>query len=58
MEFEWDRAKAASNLHKHGVDFADAVTVFDDELSITIADPDSEEERFVTTSAERRKYEG
>ena len=58
MEFEWDPAKAASNLRKHGVDFADAVAVFDDELAITIRDPDSEEERFVTTGAERRTYEG
>ena len=30
LEFEWDDAKAESNLRKHGVDFADAVRVFDD----------------------------
>jgi uncharacterized protein len=30
MEFEWDPAKAASNLAKHGVDFAAATKVFDD----------------------------
>jgi uncharacterized DUF497 family protein len=30
MEFEWDLAKAASNLAKHGVDFPTATTVFDD----------------------------
>ena len=52
VEFEWDPAKAASNLRKHRIDFADAVTVFDDELAITIPDPDSEEERFVTTGAD------
>lgn len=52
MEFEWDAAKAASNLRKHGVDFADAVTVFDDDLAITILDPDCEEERFITTGAD------
>lgn len=28
MEFEWDAAKAASNLAKHGVSFEDAMTVF------------------------------
>lgn len=28
MEFEWDEAKRASNLAKHGVDFA-AVAAFD-----------------------------
>lgn len=25
MEYEWDDAKAAANLAKHGVDFADAI---------------------------------
>ncbi len=32
MEFEWDRAKAASNLAKHGIDFDDAKLVFLDPL--------------------------
>jgi hypothetical protein len=27
--YEWDRAKAKSNQEEHGVDFADAVQVFD-----------------------------
>ena len=30
MEFEWDPAKAASNLGKHGVDFPTATRAFDD----------------------------
>lgn len=30
IEFEWDERKAQSNLQKHGVDFNEAVTVFDD----------------------------
>ena len=49
--FDWDPAKAASNLHKHGVPFEEAATVFDDPLSLTIPDPDhsENEERFVTT---------
>jgi len=34
-EFEWDPIKAASNLQKHGVSFAEAATVFFDPLSIT-----------------------
>ena len=29
-EFEWDLAKAKTNLHKHGVSFAEAATVFFD----------------------------
>lgn len=49
MNFEWDPAKAASNRKKHGVDFADAVGVFEDELAITIEDQDAEGElRFIT----------
>lgn len=28
MEFEWDENKRDSNLKKHGVDFADAVRIF------------------------------
>lgn len=48
MGFEWDAAKAASNLRKHHVDFADATAVLFDELAITLADESSEEERFVT----------
>jgi uncharacterized DUF497 family protein len=35
MEFEWDRDKAASNLAKYGVAFAEAATVFGDPLAIT-----------------------
>lgn len=49
MKFEWDPAKAASNRKKHGVDFADAVGVFEDALAITIEDQDAEaERRFIT----------
>jgi uncharacterized protein len=49
LEFVWDREKAASNLLKHGVDFQEAASAFDDPLSITIPDPDHsrEEERFI-----------
>jgi uncharacterized protein len=49
VEFVWDQAKAIANLRKHGVDFADAVLVFEDEFALTLSDPHSEgEERFVT----------
>jgi len=48
MEFEWDRQKAASNLRKHRIDFADATTVFYDDMAVTIRDDVPEEERFVT----------
>ena len=39
MEFEWDPAKAAANLEKHGVSFEEASTVFGDPLAGTTADP-------------------
>ena len=48
MEFEWDSKKAISNLKKHGVDFADAVAVLEDEKAITIPDDYPDEERFIT----------
>lgn len=48
MVYQWNEDKAATNLRKHGVDFADAVTVFSDELAITIPDERFDEERFVT----------
>lgn len=48
MSFEWDYLKAARNLQKHNVDFADAVTALDDALAITIREWTSGEERFVT----------
>ena len=50
MKFEWDRAKAETNLKKHRVSFDEAVTVFYDPLATTFDDPDHSvgEHRFVT----------
>jgi uncharacterized DUF497 family protein len=36
MDFEWDPNKAEINLRKHRVSFAEAGTVFGDELEITV----------------------
>jgi len=49
IAFEWDRRKDSANQRKYGVGFAEATTVFDDPLSVTIPDPDDtiREERFV-----------
>lgn len=47
MEYEWDPAKASSNLEKHGVDFADAVIALEDENALSMADDHPDEERFV-----------
>lgn len=53
--FEWDRDKASANHRKHGVPFAEAATVFEDPLAITLADPDHSrtEERFVLIGRSR-----
>ena len=49
LRVEWDPAKAASNVRKHGVSFEDAQTVFTDEHGLFLDDPDhsAAEERFV-----------
>lgn len=46
-DVEWDPRKAAANLKKHGVDFADAATVLYDDRAVTIRD-EAVEERYVT----------
>ena len=48
MDIDWDPRKAAENLRKHGVDFADAVIALEDENALTIEDNDHEEQRFKT----------
>jgi uncharacterized protein len=49
LEFDWDEAKAISNLHKHKVSFEEAKTVFGDPLAKTILDPEHsiDESRFL-----------
>ena len=46
--FEWDPVKAEANFKKHGVTFAEGMTIFDDENAITIYDysHSQEEDRF------------
>ncbi len=54
MNAEWDPAKARSNLAKHGICFADAETIFDDEFAISIPDLGLVgEDRFVTLAPMR-----
>jgi uncharacterized DUF497 family protein len=45
MNFEWDPRKAEINLRKHGVSFAEAGTVFGDDL----------ESRFLTPTIPKMK---
>lgn len=48
IKFEWDQAKAKSNIKKHGVSFEEARSVFYDDLAIQFLDETpGEEERFV-----------
>jgi hypothetical protein len=48
MDYEWDPNKARSNLEKHDVDFADAITALEDDAALTIQDEDPDEERWLT----------
>ena len=56
MEFEWDTDKAARNIEKHGVSFPEAATVFDDDFSVAVPDPDHslEEQRYIIVGASHR----
>jgi len=38
IRFEWDENKNRENVAKHGIEFADVATVFDDPLSLTVPD--------------------
>ena len=51
LTFEWDENKSELNLKKHGVDFEEAKTIFNDPHAITIDDPDHSvaEERYLDT---------
>jgi uncharacterized protein len=48
--YEWDPKKAAANLKKHKVSFAEGATVFTDPSALTFDDPDHSltQKRFIT----------
>ena len=50
MDFEWDETKAEANERKHGVPFAEAVSIFDDLLTLTGYDPahSDDEDRYIS----------
>ena len=50
MLFEWDEEKNAANVKKHGIDFEDAIRVFEDDDRIEIYDAahSGEEDRYNT----------
>lgn len=49
LQFDWDPAKAETNLNKHGVSFEEAQSTFYDEWAILYDDPDHsrDEDRFL-----------
>lgn len=53
MKFEWDSRKAEKNRAKHKVTFTEAVTVFQDTLSMTYPDIDhsGDEDRYLIIGA-------
>ena len=40
VRFAWDLPKAGANLRVHGVSFAEAATVLEDDFALTRGDPD------------------
>jgi len=48
MKYEWDSLKAAGNIRKHSVEFADAVIALEDEYALTIEDNFHNEQRYKT----------
>ncbi len=48
VNYQWDPRKAILNLKKHGVEFADAVGVFEDENALWQEDPRNQsEDRYI-----------
>ena len=49
LHIDWDPAKAAANLRKHGVSFDEAATAFSDERGLVLEDPEhsAREDRFI-----------
>jgi uncharacterized protein len=55
VECEWDPLKAATNLRKHGVRFADAAMALEDDSALTISEMHpGNEQRWVTLGMDDR----
>lgn len=46
--FEWDEKKRQTNLEKHGLDFVDAIKIFDDPDRIELESVRNSEKRYQT----------
>ena len=55
--YEWDAHRARANLRKHGVDFAGAVAVFEDDGALTMRDELTavDEQRYLTLGRDVRE---
>jgi uncharacterized DUF497 family protein len=49
IKFEWDAAKAATNIKKHGISFEEAKSVFFDDFAVQFFDQENShtEDRFL-----------
>ena len=49
MNFDWNLDKNKKNIKKHGVDFSEAETVFQDEMALELFDEEhsEEEDRYI-----------
>lgn len=54
LHYEWDAHKAETNFRKHGIFFADAVSVFGDDYAITIQDEHPGEDRYIILGEDDR----
>jgi len=55
-DFEWDSAKAESNLAKHGVSFFEAATVFADPMAVYLDDGSAIGNMVVIGMSIRRRF--
>lgn len=55
MRFEWDPSKAASNVRKHGVSFAEAAECFEDPLALVLDEPRFPERLILIGESRRRR---
>lgn len=57
MIFEWDENKRRSNIEKHGLDFRDALGLFDESyVGVKAKAGSGGEERFLATGVVNEKY--
>ena len=59
MKFVWDPVKNAKNQRKHGIDFREAKSVFQDKKAVRIDDDEhsQEEERYIIIGVSRKERE-